>query len=133
MIITGGVVATSQLIPGEWIKPVIGVGALPAHAQGSVAPPVDNSPAALTSETILGDWTVVWVEGAGTGTGPATFYADGTILLDGTESGTWTLVGTTLTVVDGDGPNVTTGISGNANAFTGTDDEGDVITFTRVS
>lgn len=32
---TGGAVAATTLLPGKWIKPVIEVGMLPAHAQGS--------------------------------------------------------------------------------------------------
>ena len=34
---TGGAVAASTLLPGEWAKPVVEVGVLPAHAQVSVA------------------------------------------------------------------------------------------------
>jgi hypothetical protein len=34
---TGGAVAASSLLPGEWAKPVVEVGVLPAHAQVSVA------------------------------------------------------------------------------------------------
>ncbi len=34
---TGGAVAASTLLPGEWAKPVVEVGVLPAHAQTSVA------------------------------------------------------------------------------------------------
>ena len=33
---TGGAVAASSLLPGEWAKPVVEVGVLPAHAQVSV-------------------------------------------------------------------------------------------------
>jgi hypothetical protein len=32
---TGGAVAASSLLPGEWAKPVVEVGVLPAHAQVS--------------------------------------------------------------------------------------------------
>jgi hypothetical protein len=34
---TGGAVAASSLLPGEWAKPVVEVGVLPAHAQVSAA------------------------------------------------------------------------------------------------
>jgi hypothetical protein len=34
---TGGAVAAASLLPGEWAKPVVEVGVLPAHAQVSVA------------------------------------------------------------------------------------------------
>lgn len=131
MAITGGVIATSQLIPGEWVKPIIGVGTLPAHAQGSA-----DAAAPLTSETIVGSWTYVWTDDNAdpveTGTDSAIFYADGTALLDGTDAGTWTLVGTTLTVTDDEGPNVGT-VSGNADAFTFDDGNGTPTPFTRVS
>ncbi len=35
---TGGAVAASTLLPGEWAKPVVEVGVLPAHAQISETP-----------------------------------------------------------------------------------------------
>ena len=35
---TGGAVAASTLLPGEWAKPVVEVGVLPAHAQVSEVP-----------------------------------------------------------------------------------------------
>lgn len=36
---TGGAVTAANLVPGEWVKPVIGVGMLPVHAQTSPQPP----------------------------------------------------------------------------------------------
>lgn len=35
----GAAVAASSLVPSRWSKPKVGVGALPAHAQGTVVPP----------------------------------------------------------------------------------------------
>lgn len=35
---TGGAVAASTLLPGEWVKPIVNVGILPAHAQISPTP-----------------------------------------------------------------------------------------------
>ncbi len=128
MAITGGVVVTSQLIPGEWIKPVIGVGTLPAHAQGSA-----DAAAPLTAETIVGNWTHVWVDGNDTGTESAVFNADGTALFDGTDAMTWTLVGTTLTIVDDQGSPTAGPVSGNSNFFDWTLPDGEVSPFTRVS
>ncbi len=111
MAVTGGVVATSQLIPGEWAKPVIGFGTLPAHAQGSAAP--------LTSTTILGTWNVVGPDpgGATTWTATVTFNADGTatwVEEDGsTETMSWTLSGSTATLGGDSGT-----VSGDSTAFT---------------
>ena len=36
----GGAIATSILLPGQWVKPVIEAGLLPAHAQASSMPPI---------------------------------------------------------------------------------------------
>ncbi len=44
---TGGAVAASTLLPGEWAKPVVEVGVLPAHAQISETP-VPTVPVQLT-------------------------------------------------------------------------------------
>ena len=38
LIATGGAIAASTLLPGEWTAPLIEVGVLPVHAQGSVTP-----------------------------------------------------------------------------------------------
>lgn len=43
---TGGAAAASSLLPGEWVKPVVEVGLLPAHAQvtPTSTPPVTEEP-----------------------------------------------------------------------------------------
>jgi len=40
----GGAVTASSLLPGEWAKPVVEVGVLPAHAQISLTPTPSPSP-----------------------------------------------------------------------------------------
>jgi hypothetical protein len=41
---TGGAVAASTLLPGEWIRPVVEVGELPVHAQISPTPTATPTP-----------------------------------------------------------------------------------------
>ncbi len=47
IIAAGGAITASTLLPGEWTDPLIEVGVLPAHAQGSInpcaIPPLPNS------------------------------------------------------------------------------------------
>lgn len=38
LIVTGGAVAASTLLPGKWVKPIVEVGVLPVHAQASMTP-----------------------------------------------------------------------------------------------
>jgi hypothetical protein len=57
----GGAVAASSLLPGEWAKPVVEVGVLPAHAQvsGVLLSITTCSTAPIPpDEVILGDSTV---------------------------------------------------------------------------
>lgn len=125
MLIAGGVVATSQLIPSEWIKPVIDVGTLPAHAQGSIAGPVP-----LTSETIIGHWAISANDNGEVISDTIVLNAGGTGLVEGLGAITWVLAGTILTLggsVDNFGP-----VSGNSNAFTMIDQDGIVFSLTRV-
>jgi len=42
---TSGAVVASQMLPGQWMKPVIESGLLPAHAQGSPTPTPAPTPA----------------------------------------------------------------------------------------
>ncbi len=42
--------AVSTLLPGQWVKPVVEVGYLPAHAQGSSGTIVTNGVASTTLE-----------------------------------------------------------------------------------
>jgi hypothetical protein len=129
MAVTGGVVATSQLIPGEWVKPVIGFGTLPAHAQGSAAP--------LTSTTILGTWNVVGPDpgGATTWNATATFNADGTLVFvyeDGSvENLTWSMSGSTLTVDDNGSVESVVPVGDSTRFVTGQDDPDGTTVFTR--
>ncbi len=51
--VAGGAVATSTLVPGQWVKPVVQVGLLPAHAAISLQPPF--GPAG--SLTVTATWT----------------------------------------------------------------------------
>jgi hypothetical protein len=46
---TGGAVAASTLLPGEWAKPVVEVGVLPAHAQISLTPEPQPEPLAYSA------------------------------------------------------------------------------------
>lgn len=130
MAITGGTIATSQLIPGEWVRPVINIGTLPAHAAGSAA--------ALTSETIVGAWAVRGPDpgGATFWTATANFSADGTLIWvnedESIDHGTWTLSGTTLTLDFGGGDSDTVTVSGDSQQFTTTDADG-TTTFTKIA
>jgi len=47
----GGAVTASSLLPGEWAKPVVEVGVLPAHAQVSEGPGPGPGPGPLLSIT----------------------------------------------------------------------------------
>jgi len=126
MAMTGGAIVTTQFMPGEWIKPVINIGTLPAHAQGSAQP--------LTSTTILGLWNLDGPNPDGSRFfGTATFNADGTVdFTDDTGnpdgSTNWSLSGSTLTI-PGEGDFT---ISGNSLRFTATSvNDGTTTIFTR--
>ena len=136
MLITSGVVVTSQFIPGEWMKPVIGIGTLPAHAQGSIVEPSSAESAPLTSENIVGSWAISGNDNGevfsstmdiNTG-GTGQLYSDDVV---GGEAITWTFNGTILSF--GGATNGTGPISGNSNAFTMIDQDGTIISFTRIS
>jgi len=49
---TGGAVAASTLLPGEWAKPVVEVGVLPAHAQISLTPEPEPTPESLAYSAV---------------------------------------------------------------------------------
>jgi hypothetical protein len=51
LIATGGAVTASTLLPGEWSKPIVEVGVLPAHAQVTPLPGETPTPTA-TAEPI---------------------------------------------------------------------------------
>lgn len=42
ILAAGGAVSAALFIPEKWLKPVVGSGVLPAHAQGSVPPNLGN-------------------------------------------------------------------------------------------
>jgi hypothetical protein len=44
LITAGGVAAASTLLPGRWVKPLVEVGVLPAHAQASAPTPMCYTP-----------------------------------------------------------------------------------------
>ena len=63
----GGAIAASTLLPSQWIKPVVEVGVLPVHAQGSVVVPPPTYSAACDSTPGGGDITSFHGLPSGTG------------------------------------------------------------------
>jgi hypothetical protein len=48
---TGGAVSASSLLPGKWVKPVVEVGLLPAHAQVTPTPMLTPTPTPTPTPT----------------------------------------------------------------------------------
>lgn len=49
LTVSGGAMAAAHLLPGEWVRPVIECGVLPAHAQGSARLTISNLAVRITS------------------------------------------------------------------------------------
>jgi len=61
---TGAIVATQMMLPSEWTRPIVDVGALPAHAQTSGKTPVAAG-FTLTATRKSGDVELSWTTPAG--------------------------------------------------------------------
>ncbi|MGD9100541.1 MAG: twin-arginine translocation signal domain-containing protein [Anaerolineae bacterium] len=51
LIAAGGALTVSTVLPGQWSQPVVEVGVLPAHAQGSVPTPCMVPPTPSSTPT----------------------------------------------------------------------------------
>ncbi len=54
LIAAGGAVSASTLLPGEWARPLVEVGVLPAHAQASAVPTDTPTPTPRPTYAIIG-------------------------------------------------------------------------------
>ncbi|MCP4539158.1 MAG: twin-arginine translocation signal domain-containing protein [Chloroflexi bacterium] len=84
---TGGTVAATMLLPSKWAKPIVEVGVLPVHAQGTDPAPTEEPPEySAICDSTPGGGDITSAHGLPSGTGRIDDIEARLILISGTGS-----------------------------------------------